>query len=192
MTGTTHQMMALLAALWLLTLYPVSPGPAVATVSVIAVMIGALTPDLDQPTANIWRRVLGGRAIGNVFQAFSGGHRHFTHSLIGITVIGWLLQWLIFRYLNPDFFGKAMTLWYAFMVGYISHPVADTLTDVGVPWFWPFRWHLRIPPGPEEVRVTTGSFVENIIIRGAILLSILFIVSTHGETITRFFTASSG
>jgi inner membrane protein len=187
MTGVTHQTIALLAALWLLTTYPVSLGPSLGIAAVVAVMIGALTPDLDQPTANVWRRMLGGRAIGNIFQAFSGGHRHLTHSLVGIFAIGWLLQWAIFRYLNPEFFANALVLWYAFMVGYISHPMADTLTDRGVPWFWPFHWHLRIPPGPEEVRVTTGSFVEIFIVRGAVVISALLLLSTHWQTVIRLF-----
>lgn len=187
MTGMTHQMVALLAALWILTLYPVSFGPILGFLAIGAVMAGALTPDLDQPTANIWRRMLGARAIGNIFEAFSGGHRHMTHSLIGIYAVGWALRWAIANLLNPAVADQAHHLWTAFMIGYVSHPIADTLTDRGVPWLWPFRWHIRIPPGPEEVRVTTGSIVEMLIIRGGLIIAFLLIMSAHWQTVLGLF-----
>lgn len=171
-TGVTHQMVALLVGLWLLMLYPASLGPIVGGLAVVAVMVGALTPDLDQPTANIWRRLLGGRTVGNIFQAFSGGHRHMTHSLIGIVMIGFATRWVAMNLIHPDYVQNALALWAAFMVGYISHPIADSLTDLGVPWLWPLKWHLRLPPGPEELRVTTGSWVEALLVRGGIVLAI--------------------
>jgi len=190
MTAVTHQMMALLAALWvLISVTPSSPGVLVAIMAVVAVMIGALTPDLDQPTANVWRRMLGGKIIGNVFQAFSGGHRHMTHSLLGIVGIGWLLWLGIHRYLQPDFWKQSELLWRAFMIGYISHPIADTLTDRGVPWLWPLRWHVRIPPGPEELRVTTDSWVERILVRGAVMLAIGLLLVSRWSPVLDFFKA---
>lgn len=187
MTGLTHQLIALLAAFWVLTKYPVSFGPVVGVLSIFAVMIGALTPDLDQPSANLWRRVLGGRAIGNIFQAFSGGHRHMTHSVIGIIAIGYLLWWGIHRFLQPEFIPPAIALWIAYMIGYISHPIADTLTDMGVPWFWPAPWQIRLPPGPEQVRVTTDSLVERVLVRGGVIVSLLLLLRAHWETFFNLF-----
>lgn len=187
MTATSHQMIALVCALFVLTLYPTSAGPLVGTLAVIAVMSGALTPDLDQPTANIWRRLLGGNAVGDIFHFFSGGHRHFTHSLIGILGIGWLAQWGIKELINPALVPAVTILWRAFMIGYISHPIADTLTDRGVPWLWPLRWHLRIPPGPEQVRVTTDSLVEQVLVRGGVLLVAVLLAYNHWTVVTAFF-----
>ena len=40
MTSITHQMIALLSAFWLLTLYPLSVGPVLAIIAIIAVMVG--------------------------------------------------------------------------------------------------------------------------------------------------------
>lgn len=187
MTGTTHQMVALLSALWLLTIYPVSLGPILATLAIIAVMIGALTPDLDQPTANVWRRMLGGRVIGNIFQAFSGGHRHMTHSLIGIIGIGLLLRWLLFTFIQPQFHPEGIALWFAFMIGYISHPIADTLTDQGVPWLWPLQVQIKVPPGPEELRVTTDSIIERVVVRGGLIVATLIILRTHWSIVVDLF-----
>jgi membrane-bound metal-dependent hydrolase YbcI (DUF457 family) len=187
MTGTTHQMIALLSGLALLIARPASLGPVVGTLAVIAVMVGALTPDLDQPTANLWRRVLGGNVIGNIFQAFSGGHRHLTHSLVGIFLVGWGLRAAAYHLVNPAYTGAALSLWTAFMIGYISHPVADSFTDQGVPWFWPLRWQVKIPPGPEEVRVTTDSFVERIIVRSGLVIIAVFLIQESWPIIKGLF-----
>jgi len=187
MTATTHQMVALISALWVLTLFPVQVGPLLGFIAIVAVMIGALTPDLDQPTANIWRKLLGGNHLGNIFRFFSGGHRHLTHSLIGIFLIGWLLRLAISNFVHPDYLSSAIILWRAFMVGYISHPLADTFTDWGVPWLWPVKWHLKIPPGPGEVRVTTDSFVERLFVRGAIIIIAVLLIQSRWLTLKGFF-----
>jgi inner membrane protein len=188
MLGVTHQLIALASALWILALYPVTLGPVVGFLAMIAVMIGALVPDIDQPTANIWRRLLVGRALGNIFQAFSGGHRHLTHSFLGIVGIGWLLNWLIHTFINPIILPEAIVLWNAFMIGYISHPIADTLTDKGVPWLYPLRIHVKIPPGPNSVRVTTGSFVETVLVRSALVIIIAFLLIGHWWTVVALFS----
>ncbi len=187
MSGTTHQMIALVSAFWLLTFYPITLGPVLGTLAVIAVMVGALTPDIDQPTANAWRRLLGGNTMGNIFRAFSGGHRHMTHSILGIFLVGWGLRWLAYNLVNPDYTTQALVLVYAFMVGYISHAIADSFTDRGVPWFWPFHLHIKIPPGPEEVRVTTNSFVERIVVRSGIVITAVLLVQSHLSVLISFF-----
>ena len=187
MMGTTHQMVALLAAFWILALYPLSVGPTVAIFAIFAVMIGALTPDLDHPATNLLRRTIGGKVVHKLFSEFSGGHRHFTHGFIGIFAIYFFLHWIIQEFLQTHIHPQAYTLLYAFMIGYISHPIADTLTDQGVPWFWPLHWNVKIPPGPEELRVTTGSFVEMVLLRGGLLIAFFFLFSSHWEIIRNLF-----
>lgn len=188
MMATTHQLIALALALWWLTIQPVSLGPLLGAAAIVAVMVGALTPDLDQPTANLWRRVLGGRAVGNIFQAFSGGHRHLTHSIIGITAIGWGMYWAITHVIHPEYQLSAQAIWGAFMIGYISHPIADTFTDLGVPWFWPLHIQIRIPPGTRVARVTTGSLVERLVLRGALVVGIGLLLQANWPTMIHFFT----
>lgn len=184
-------MIALVSALFMLTLFPISVGPWVGVLAVIAVMSGALTPDLDQPTATIWRRMIGANTLGNIFQVFSGGHRHFTHSLLGIGLVGWGLHWLMSTFLQPAYVSAAVIIWYAFLVGYISHPIADTVTDRGVPWLWPLPWNIRIPPGPEEVRVTTDSLVERVLVRGGALIVAASLLYNHGDVVIGFFSRVS-
>ena len=188
MMGTTHQMIALLAAFWVLTQFPVSIGLGLGVLAIFCVMVGALTPDLDQPTANLFRRTLGGKLVHRLFTVFSGGHRHFTHSILGIVAIGYLLSLGIQSLLHPSVHSSAYVLWYAFMIGYISHPIADTLTDRGVPWLWPLPWDIKIPPGPEELRVTTDSFVERILVRGGIIVAAVLLGISHWQTLLLFFS----
>ena len=180
-------MVALMAGFFLLTIHPVSLGPILGVMAIVAAMVGALTPDLDQPTANIWRRLIGGNTVGNVFKAFSGGHRHLTHSIIGIIGIGWCLNWVIVHLINANFTGQATALWAAFMIGYISHPILDSFTDRGVPWFWPLKIHIKIPPGPEEVRVTTNSFVERVIVRSGIVIITVLLMQKNWEIFKNLF-----
>lgn len=187
MLGLTHQMIALVAALWLLTIYPVSLGWSIGVMAIIAVMVGALTPDLDHPTANLWRRLIGGRLFGMLFNAFSGGHRHFTHSLIGIAAIGGGTHYVATHLLAPLYIPVALVIWRAFMIGYISHPIADTLTDQGVPWLWPLPWNIKIPPGHKAARVTTGSLVERLLVRGAIIICAVLLLTRHYATLIHLF-----
>ena len=181
-------MAALVTGLLLLILFPVSLGTVLGALAIIAVMVGALVPDLDQPTANIWHRLLGSNTLGNVFQFFSGGHRHLTHSLIGIVAIGALLRAGVLHLINPQYTSHAFTLLYAFMIGYLSHPVVDTFTDQGVPWFWPLRLNIKIPPGPEEMRITTNSFVELVIIRGGLIAVAVLLLQSHWSVFRNLFT----
>jgi membrane-bound metal-dependent hydrolase YbcI (DUF457 family) len=180
-------MVALVTALWALTAFPESVGFVVAIFCIIAVMVGAMTPDLDQPTANLWRKMLGAHALNSFFHAFSGGHRHITHSLVGIIGIGFIFRWLITHALVAHLWPAANLIWIAFMIGYISHVAADTFTDRGVPWFWPLPWHVQIPPGSPILRITTGSFVEVLLLRTALIIVAVLIATSHQTMVAAFF-----
>jgi len=186
MTAVTHQLTALTVASWFLIVYPHVAGPILALISIVAVMVGALTPDMDQPAANLGNRLLGTHIVGKIFNQFSGGHRHFTHSILGVFVIGYGLRLLSDRLLAPGLAVDAQLVWEAFMIGYISHIVADTMTDRGVPLLWPLPWHFQIPPGPNIVRVTTGGLVEKIILRGALIVALAIILHSNLSVLLNF------
>ncbi len=186
MTAPTHQLAALTAAAGLLVLYPREAGTGLAVTAIIAVMIGALTPDLDQPAANLGGRLLGAGLVGKIFGRFSGGHRHFTHSVLGAFIIAYGLAWLMGHLLSPAIANEARLVWAAFMAGYLSHILADTFTDRGVPWLWPFPWHFRLPPGPNALRITTGSFVEMLFLRGALVVALAVLLRTNWEIFAAF------
>lgn len=187
MTAVTHQMIALIAAFGLLIVYPQAGGVVLAITAIVAVMAGALTPDLDQPAANLGNRLLGARLVSRIFSQFSGGHRHFTHSVLGVLLIGYGLKWLMARLLAPDLWPDALLVWASFMAGYISHIAADTMTDRGVPWLWPLPWHFQVPPGPKAVRITTGSLVERIMLRGALLALLAVMLKANWQVLLDLF-----
>ncbi len=187
MTRVTHQMIALLSTFWLLIIYPLSVGPVLALLATLFTMVGALFPDIDQPTANIWHQFVGGRAAGKVFSAFSGGHRNVTHSALGLVLVGWGLNWVFQQFFKAAYQPGLHYIWLAFMIGYLSHLIADTMTDRGVPWLWPLPISIKIPPGPEEVRVTTGSFVEMVLLRLGIIVAATILLYSHWPVLVQFF-----
>jgi len=125
--------------------------------------------------------------VHRLFGVFAGGHRHLTHSLLGIFLIGYLVRWLGFHLVNPAYHAQAYQVWQAFMIGYISHPIADSLTDQGVPWLWPLRWHLRFPPGPKSFRITTGSWVERLGVRAVLVVIAGILLRQNWATVIHFF-----
>ena len=85
-----------------------------------------LLPDLDHPKSTFGRIVpYISIPIAKVF-----GHRGFTHSILMVAVIIWLL--LTYREQQ-----KIPIL--PLVIGYLSHIVGDLLTPSGVPLLWPVR-----------------------------------------------------
>nr|MBA3305799.1 metal-dependent hydrolase [Thermoleophilaceae bacterium] len=76
------------------------------------------------------------------------------------------------------FFGWTRPLFFALLVGYISHLLADAATKSGVPLGWPqrARW---VFPGNEQYRVTTGSSAELVLLVALVLLGALLVPMTR-------------
>jgi inner membrane protein len=185
MTGRTHDVAAItaLGAVFFFTIGP-STTVTLSTIlmSILANQIGGIAPDIDQPTAPFWRNLPIGGAVGRVVDKLLGGHRFITHSLIGVVLFGFLAH-LLLTALHPLIPSANMTfVWFAFMIGLLSHLIMDTFTKEGVPWLLPVPIKFGIPP-LRRLRITTGKFVENIIVLpGLIALNVLF-YTTHYDTV---------
>lgn len=91
MMGRTHAMCGAAAMLTALSITgphhssPTSLTPATIAVATLTAAGAALLPDLDHPHSTI-SRSLGpiSRLLSNLTTAISGGHRHATHSLLGL------------------------------------------------------------------------------------------------------------
>lgn len=192
MTGRTHDLAAITALGAVLIVYPI-PNITLATalVAILANQIGGLTPDVDQPTAPFWRNLPLEGFIGKFADKLLGGHRFLTHSLIGIALFSWLAHWLLV-FLHPIMPKVDITLvWYAFVIGIVSHLIMDTFTKEGVPWLLPIPIKFGLPP-LKSLRVTTGHFVENLIIFPGLLALDAFLISRHYHAIHAFIHSRLG
>ncbi len=95
-------------------------------------VLGSITPDLDHPKSFISHLTLITRVLSYGFSEF--GHRTLLHSVLGIA-----LWYVILKYLLP-FVGIILGYYQilAFLLGYTSHLVLDSLTVRGIDWTWPF------------------------------------------------------
>src|SRR5688500_1792810 len=93
MTGRTHDLAAF-TALALVVATTTIPKISLATVMVAfgANMIGGLAPDIDQPTARLYRNARGGTLLKKVITPLLGGHRYISHSLIGVIIFGFVVH----------------------------------------------------------------------------------------------------
>lgn len=170
MTARTHDLAAITAlGLVVLTRPARTVTLATAIMAVFANLIGGITPDIDQPTAPLWRNLPVGKFFGDIFDKMAGGHRFITHSLLGLAVFGFAVHWLLI-FLRPILGSVDIGLvWWAFMIGMLSHLVMDTLTKEGVPWLLPVPVKFGVPP-LKAFRITTGKAVETFGVFPALLV----------------------
>lgn len=183
MTGRTHD----LAAITVLGIIVLSQPPrtvtlATAIVAVFANLIGGIAPDADQPTAPFWRNLPVGKYFGRAFGMLNGGHRFITHSLIGVALFGFAAHWLLVS-LRPILGSVDRDLvWWAFMIGMISHLIMDSFTKEGVPWLLPVPIKFGFPP-LKRLRITTGKLVEKLGIFPALLIFNAIWYASHYQRI---------
>jgi inner membrane protein len=170
MTGRTHDLAAITALGIVVLAQPIRTVTlATALVAVFANLAGGITPDIDQPTAPLWRNLPVGKYFGRVFDRLSGGHRFLTHSLLGLVLFGFAAHWLLVL-LHPIMHSVDIGLvWWAFMIGMTSHLVMDTFTKEGVPWLLPLPVKFGVPP-LKRFRITTGHFAEKFVVLPGLLV----------------------
>lgn len=179
MTGRTHDAAALTFLLIAATYYPPqSLTLSTALIAILANQIGGITPDIDQPTAPFWRNLPAEGIIGKVFDKLLGGHRFLTHSIMGLLIFAWLSRWFL-GFIHPLTPTLDDTLvWYAFLIGLFSHLLMDTFTKEGVPWLLPVPYKFGLPPA-KALRLTTGHFVETLIVFPGLIAIDIWIIGGH-------------
>jgi inner membrane protein len=183
MTGRTHDMAAF-TALTALVVTQALPHATLATgiAVVIANLVGGITPDIDQPTAPLWRNLPIGKYIGTTFDRFLGGHRFLSHSILGAFLFGYIFHYIL-QVLTPSFPHLNMQIiWYAFMIGFASHLIMDTITTEGVPWLLPIPIKFGIPP-IKALRIKTGGLIEKFIVFPGLLLVTIYLIYLHYDKI---------
>ncbi len=183
MTARTHDLAAI-TALLVAVLVSVPEGLRLSTLllAVFANQVGGIAPDIDQPTAPLWRNLPEGHVVGKVFGKLLGGHRFISHSILGLALFGWLCN-LLLHFLHPLVpHVDTQLVWYAFLIGYVSHLVMDTVTKEGVPWLLPIPVKFGFPP-LKRLRITTGKWVETCVVLPALLAFDLWLCWEHYDTL---------
>ncbi len=182
MEGHSHVIVALAGAVAVDSFLHLSGPPLIVngqelSLSVLAVKgifyggvaFGGLAPDIDNTASTMgkWFPFLSFE-INRHF-----GHRTIMHSLLGIAIwaaLGFGLQQLAVYLLaghmgsqQLNFINGSETLWVALVLGYVLHLFGDSLTEEGIPIFWPAKYHLGIPP-IRALRFRAGGWAEPIVV----------------------------
>lgn len=129
MTGRTHDLAAFTLLNGIFIYQPLtSMSLSTLFVSISANLIGGLAPDIDQPTADLWRRIPAGSIIGRIIYPILGSHRMISHSLLGVVVFG-LLSAKFLDAIRNVLIVDMNIVWFSFMIGYISHLIMDIITN---------------------------------------------------------------
>jgi inner membrane protein len=184
MTARTHDLAAI-TALGVVVL--VHPPEAVrlstVLIAILANQLGGIAPDIDQPTAPLWRNLPVGKFVGRIFDRLLGGHRFLSHSLLGLALFGFLAN-LLLHFIHPLMPHVDIQLvWYAFLIGMASHLVMDTFTKEGVPWLLPIPIKFGLPP-LKKFRVTTGKKFESLIVFPGLLIFDIWLAASHYPELT--------
>lgn len=170
MTGRTHDLAAFTALTYTLVSQPLmhmSLGTAL--VAFIANMVGGLGPDLDQPTSGLWHKLRGGSILARLISPLIGGHRHISHSILGVVAAGFIMEFLL-NIASSFLIVDHTVVWWAFMIGYVSHIVMDAFTTEGVPLFFPIPFSIGFPP-LSFLRMKTGGVREKYFVFPFLLLA---------------------
>lgn len=175
MTGRTHDLAAFTALSYTVATQSIPQDLSLATVivAISANFVGGLAPDIDQSTAELWGRIRGGSVFGKLLSPLFGGHRFISHSLVGIVLFG-LATKFILQMMSPVLIVNMDVVWWAFMIGFVSHLIMDTITRDGVPWLFPVPIRFGFPP-LRFLRMKTGGLLEKSFIFPVLILANIWI-----------------
>ena len=186
MIARTHDVAAATALLAVILAQP--PGSitlSTAVLALIANQIGGIAPDIDQPTAPFWRNLPIAGLFGKIIGRSLGGHRFLSHSIIGLGLFGFLMHWLL-HFLHPVMPHVDIGIvWWAFMIGMVSHLIMDSFTKEGVPWLLPIPFKFGFPP-LRQLRITTGKKTEHFIVLPALIIVAIWLFASHYVEINTF------
>lgn len=179
MTGRTHDLAAVTALGAVAILHPIGMVRLSTVIAaLIANQIGGILPDIDQPTAPLWKNLPIARLFGKFAGRLLGGHRFLTHSILGIVLFGSLARMLL-AFIHPLMPNVDVGLvWWAFIIGVVSHLLMDSLTEEGVPWLLPIPVKFGFPP-VKRWRIKTGQWFEKLVVFPGLILIVVWLTASH-------------
>lgn len=139
MTGKTHASCGMLVGA-LTTQYFQTDIFSSVTVIILATL-ASLLPDICHTQSKIGRRF----KVISFFVRLIFGHRTFTHSILFIAIIAFLLQIIQ----TPNYYMAAI------IIGLVSHVILDMITPRGVKLFYPLPFNVKTP-----IQFKTGGLVD--------------------------------
>lgn len=183
MTARTHDAFAFASLVTVAVFYPPESITILTLfVAIVANIVGALIPDMDQASNRLWDLLPWGDELGRVFRRIFYKHRTLSHSLLGAFLISKVLEWGLPKLLNPAFINPDI-IFISMMIGYISHLVADSMTKEGLPLFFPFPFEIGFPP-IKALRITTGKWFEKYIVLPSVGVYLIWFIFTYQDTLT--------
>jgi inner membrane protein len=180
MTARTHDLIAFASLLTVAVFFPPGNMNVLTLVgAVLATDMGALIPDMDGGGNRLWHLLPAGEKTGRVLRRVFYRHRTITHSLIGVFLIYKFFSWLLPKFLNSGFLNTDIIL-VALMIGYLSHLIADSFTEEGIPLLFPINLNFGIPP-IRSWRIKTGKWFENFVIYPAIWVYLIWFINAKRE-----------
>lgn len=185
MTGRTHDLAAFTALNFVfLNTTPIPDVTLATTLTALgANMIGGLLPDIDNATSDIWDKIRGGNMIAKIVKPFVGKHRMFSHSLLGLFVVSFLLN-LLLKWMGTFVLVDMEIIWWSVMIGIVSHLITDGMTKQGIPLLFPLPFDFGFPPF-KFLRMKTGGFFETwVIFPGLVILNGYLIYQNYEQYLT--------
>lgn len=180
MTAKTHNAIAFASLLALASYYvPENINVTTLGLSLVGVSMGALIPDMDQAGNALWNLLPGRHSVGRIFRKVFYKHRTITHSVLGVYLIYKFLDFLFHKIFNPGFIDPNIIL-ASVMIGFVSHLLADSFTEEGLPLFFPLKFTFGIPP-IKKVRIKTGKWFENLIIFPSVWVFVVYLLVQKKE-----------
>src|SRR3990167_3342020 len=117
MTARTHDIVAFASLLTAASFYPPDKLniPTVFT-CLVANIVGALIPDMDQATNRLWDLLPAGNIVGKILRKIMLGHRTISHSLLGVFILYQILVRIIPVFFNENFVFSASVV-FSIMAG---------------------------------------------------------------------------
>lgn len=181
MTSRTHNAIALASLVTVAAIYPPESINVTTFIGVIiANNIGGLIPDMDTSGNYLWGLLPQGKFLGRFLRKIFYKHRTITHSLLGLFLIFSFLDFVLPKLFNSSFVDTNLIL-SSIMIGFVSHLVADSLTEEGIPLLFPLKLTFGIPP-IRKIRIKTGRWFENLIVFPGVWIYLFWFVNQNKET----------
>lgn len=172
----THLMFGIVFVIGIFSLF----GWEASLIALVLAGIGALFPDLDASESKLKHLKIPLSAKNRSqyvepFKVLSQGlhlifrHRGVMHSLLS----GFVL--LLAALLLFNFYNHSPLFYVAFLLGYLSHLIADGLTKTGIPLLYPLGKRIRFLP--RWLAIATGSLWEILFFVGILGLFALWLSS---------------